>query len=84
MEFDQARRQVEWDHLYKTDVCQNYNFVTNTCPYGDKCRFVHPGDTQNSRPPISELQEKIKEGAWRITEIRQVVKPRVKPRVARA
>ena len=70
----QAKLNVEWDLLYKTDECTSYNFALGCCPYSDKCRFCHPGEARRARPTPEALRTAIKAESWRLAELRDMPK----------
>ena len=70
----QAKLNVEWEMLYKTDECTNYNALFGSCPYNGKCRFCHPGEVRRCRPTSEALQAAIKAESWRLAELRYMPK----------
>eukprot|EP00966_Prymnesium_polylepis_P101184 2343391-Prymnesium_polylepis.1 len=70
----QAKLNVEWELLYKTDECTSYKPELGLCPYHAKCRFCHPGETRRSRPTPEALQLAIKAESWRLAELRDMPK----------
>jgi len=50
-ELEQAWQETKGRLLRKTGRrCKNYNHETKSCPYADKCCFMHPGDIRLYRP----------------------------------
>jgi len=75
-EYNEARRIVQWNFLYKTSDCTSWTFGYG-CPCGNKCRFRHPNEKLNPRPDDTFIDKEIKAEAWRLAELRQV--PHNKP-----
>jgi len=73
-EVHQAKLNVEWELLYKTDECTSYNPVLGCCRYGDKCRFCHPGEARRARPTPEALRVAVKAESWRLAELRDMPK----------
>ena len=75
-EFDEARRKVSHERLYKTNDCTSWDKLKG-CPCGDKCRFLHPNERRRPRPSQAFLDKEISSEAWRLAELRQL--PRCRP-----